>query len=114
MRDVKFLNVLREGIFSLCYEDCIEIYNVDEVKGLVRMILRKKYELPEGRFKLFQIPDPYDNILNIFFEEEVQQSASSSFPLWNIAVEFHEKEVKLAKASKIYEVPKYLRPFARL
>lgn len=56
VKDVKYMHVLREGIFSLCYEDSIEIYNIDEVKG-TRLTLRKKYELPTGSaLKLFQIP----------------------------------------------------------
>jgi hypothetical protein len=31
------------------------------------MNLRKKYELPAEELSLFQVPEPFENILNIFF-----------------------------------------------
>lgn len=57
-RSVKHIHVLREGIFSLCYPDSLEIYLIDEVKGIRQTVL-KKYDLPSGDLQLFQVPEPY-------------------------------------------------------
>lgn len=47
--------------------------------------MRKKYDIPEGNhLNLLQIPVPYENILNIFFEEKYE--TTTSFGLWNIEV----------------------------
>ena len=41
----KNIHVLREGMFSLTYGWGIEIYTIDEVKG-IRVSVKKKFELP--------------------------------------------------------------------
>lgn len=49
------LHVVREGTFVVCDGKGIEVYAIDEVKG-IRLTCQKRYELPNSSIKLFQIP----------------------------------------------------------
>ena len=54
----KHLHVLREGMFSLCYNWGVEVYVVEEGKG-VRQTMKKKFVLENAQnMRLFQVPDP--------------------------------------------------------
>ena len=45
-------------MFSLCYNWGVEVYVIDEVKG-IRQTLRKKFNLPNpDKMRLYQIPSP--------------------------------------------------------
>lgn len=66
LEPTKYIHILREGIFSLIYNWGIEVYSIDPVKG-TRMSVKKKFEMPKQEIKLFQVPEPIDNIINIFF-----------------------------------------------
>jgi hypothetical protein len=68
-QDVRFLQVVKEGCFVLCYPRSLEVYSVEENPGSVKLNTTKMYDLGgRQKLKLFQIPQPCDNILNIFFE----------------------------------------------
>ena len=107
----RYIHVLREGIFALIFNWGMEMYYVDEVKG-VRQTMKKKFTLPQESLKLFQVPLPFDNILNVFFEEEIKDS--KSFALWVIEVECFEKEVKYSKPLRVYEIAGYQRDNTRV
>lgn len=80
------MQVVKDSTFILCYSTGVEVYSIDEVKG-IRPTLKKNYDIPVGNhLNLLQIPIPYENILNIFFEERLE--TSTSIGLWNIEVEF--------------------------
>jgi hypothetical protein len=83
-KEVRFVQVVKESTFILCYSTGIEVYSIDELKG-IRMTAQKKYDIPIGNnLNLIQIPTPYENIVNIFFEEYVE--FSTSLKLWNIEI----------------------------
>lgn len=78
------MQVVKDSTFILCYSTGVEVYSIDEVKG-IRPTMRKNYDIPQGNhLNLLQIPVPYENILNIFFEEKLE--TSTSIGLWNIEV----------------------------
>jgi hypothetical protein len=109
--DVKFVQVVKDSTFILCYSNNFEVYTIEEGKG-IRPTVSKNYDLPGENIKLLQIPQPYENILNIFFSEEIPNSKSIS--IWNIEVEFQPKDVKMSKPLKIYDVPGYQKKYLRL
>jgi hypothetical protein len=81
--DVRFVQVVKDSTFILCYSNNFEVYTIEEGKG-IRLTASKNYDLPGENIKLLQIPQPYENILNIFFSEEIPNSKSIS--IWNIEV----------------------------
>jgi hypothetical protein len=84
----------------LCFADRVEVCSVEESTGRVRVTARKDYDLGSavGKLKLFQIPQPCDNVLNVFFEE----TKGDSFVLWSLEVEFLPKEVRMGRAGQVY------------
>jgi hypothetical protein len=60
---------LKEGTVVLCFPLGVEVYSVEENTKSVRLTAKKEYNLGTGagKLKLFQVPQPCDNILNVFF-----------------------------------------------
>jgi hypothetical protein len=110
--EIRFIQVVREATFALCYSKCIEIYAINEEIKTIKQTLKKMYDIKNPNLKLFQIPQPFENILNVFFEDYSEKR--ETFSIWNIEIEFHEREVKMSRISKIYDLPSEMRGIVRL
>lgn len=84
------------------------MYSVEENTRIVRLTAKKEYNFGNGtgKLRLFQVPPPSDNILNVFFEE----TKGEVFGLWCLEIEFLAKEVRMGKASKVYEFAMEFKP----
>lgn len=105
--EVKVVQILKNGNFALFYAKGFEVFSVFEETKSIKSILKKQYEIKNPNLRLFQIPQPFENMLNIFFEEITDKK--EIFTLWNIEVEFLAKDVRMSKISKVYELPYELR-----
>lgn len=54
------------------------------------------------------VPEPFENILNIFFEE-TRSVNNKTFTLWCIEMEFLISEIKCLPPQKVYDVKSSLR-----
>lgn len=100
--EVRCVEVTKEGSFVVCFAEEVAVYQWEQ-GGQVRASMQKKYGLTRQGLKLLQVPPPIDNVLNIFFEEELEQS--NILALWIVTIEFGQKEIRLSKPTKIYDIP---------
>lgn len=98
--DVKFVQILKDSSFALFYPKGFEVLNVLEEMKTIKSVLKKQYDIKNPNLRLFQIPQPFESMLNIFFEEITEKK--EIFTIWNIEVEFLAKEIRMSKVSKVY------------
>jgi hypothetical protein len=63
---VRFLQFVKDSHLAVFYEKKIEIYSIDENLKEAKKKYIKPYNQPEGA-SIFQVPQAYDGVLNIFF-----------------------------------------------
>lgn len=91
-----FVQVVKDGNICLFYKNKLEVYIVAEK---VRRRYDKSYDKPDVaqskncEYLLFLVPDPLDNVINIFFEEKNKEN-EKIFTLWCIEMEILASEVK--------------------
>ena len=109
--NVRFLQVIREGCF-VCVTDEEALVYVVEVDGRLRMTMRKKLVKPRGvgEWRVMAAPPPIDNLLNLFFGEEVNEKVV----IWVMEVVFNDNSVRVSKALRIYELPADKKEYVRL
>lgn len=78
--DAKFLVFLKDSQFAVCYESSTCVYQIEE-NNSIRLIFNKKYGVSET-MRLFQVPRPVENVLNIFFVEK--STTSKIYVLWRL------------------------------
>jgi hypothetical protein len=76
----KFMIFLKDSLLGVFYETSASIYQMEE-NSTIRLIFNRKYGVSES-LKLFQIPKPIENILNIFFIEK--SNSSKTYILWRL------------------------------
>lgn len=59
------------------------------------------------RLELFQVPEPVDSTLNIFFSQE--KPHCSTFVLWMCELEYSGNSCKISEAEKIYDIKNSLK-----
>jgi hypothetical protein len=64
--EVRFIQFPKDTYLALFYENRIEIYMIEENVKEAKKIYIKAYNQPEGA-SIFQVPQAYDGVLNIFF-----------------------------------------------
>lgn len=103
--NLRFLQVAKDGNICLFYEERAEIYIVGEQ---IRCRYNKPYAKPPGllegsSFSLFIVPDSFENIINVFFQERNQEK-SKTFTLWCTEFQFLASQIKASVPQKIYDV----------
>ena len=84
-----FMRIAKEGNICLFFEKKMEVYAVTEQ---VRKKYSKEYEIPqleseESSYHILMVPPPFENILNVFFEEKKGKNRKV-FTLWSAEYEF--------------------------
>jgi hypothetical protein len=64
--EVRFIQFPKDTYLALFYESRIDIYIIDENLKVAKKKYTKAYNQPEGA-SIFQVPQAYDGVLNIFF-----------------------------------------------
>lgn len=82
--EVKFVQILKDSNFALFYPKGFEVFNVFEETNTIKSVLKRQYDIKNPNLRLFQIPQPFESMLNIFFEEISEKK--EIFTLWNIEV----------------------------
>ncbi len=59
--------------------------------------------LENSTYDLFIVPDAFENIINVFFEEKNPEN-KKIFTLWCVEFEFLTSEIKMSLPQKIYDV----------
>jgi hypothetical protein len=78
--DARFLVFLKDSQFAVCYESSACVYQIEE-SNHIRLIFNKRYGVSE-HMRLFQVPRPVENVLNIFFVEK--STTSRIYVLWRL------------------------------
>jgi hypothetical protein len=78
--EARFLVFLKDSQFAVCYDSSACVYQIEE-GNCIRLIFNKRYGVGEN-LRLFQVPRPVENMLNIFFVEK--SLTSKTYVLWRL------------------------------
>lgn len=86
---MKFVQVAKDGNICLFYAQKAEIYIIgdDMRKRYNKPYTKPENLLPNSEYNLFIVPDSFENIINVFFEEKIEGN-NKTFTLWCIEFEF--------------------------
>lgn len=103
LRDPDYMIFLKDSQLGVFYEESGCVYQIEESNN-IKLIFNKRYGV-RSTLKLYQIPKPVDNILNIFFVEK--STTSKTYILWRLELEFKQITTNHSYKSivRIYEIP---------